>query len=46
VEAIRVWKLVGVNEEPLLRGTRVKSLQVMIEAMIEIRDLDDMPSWL
>jgi hypothetical protein len=46
VEAGRVWKVVCVNEGVLLRNTRIRSLQIMIEGMIEIMDLDNMPDWL
>jgi hypothetical protein len=37
-----VWKVMRMNEGRLLRSTRVRTIQIMIESMIKIRDLDQM----
>jgi hypothetical protein len=45
-EAGRVWRAVCMNDDPLLRSTRIRTLQIMIESMIEIRDLDQISKYL
>jgi hypothetical protein len=45
-EASNVWNLICMNEDPTFRLLRIRTLQIIIESLIELFELDQVPDWL